>query len=437
MKPKRLKELLFAAILMLIPGFVIAQEVIIDGEFRPRMEYRDGYCATLTDDKDPGLFTIQRTRLGLSFKNFRLKTRLTLQDSRTWGESGTNSEAVASSGATSIYEAWAELILTPGFSCQIGRQPLKYDDNRLFSASTWSNTGNAHDLALMKYAVANFQSNYGIAFNNDKAISSETAYSSAMKYRFMQFLWLSQNFNNGVTITAIGVDEGIQATTTDVKKMNMYHTYTIGGNVGYANEKCPVSFLATAYFQAGKSSTTHTDANATVNRDDLSGYFTALKINYKILKNASLSLAADYFSGDDNTADSNCKTFKKLYGSDHSFNGYMDYWSTLDTWGLTDYSVTARLGSDKKLMFETAYHYFNAAEKFNTNRGKALGSELDLTLTYVMDNTITIQGGWSTYFDNDNTKLIKNKSANASVRFPQWAYIMLNIKPQYIKSIIQ
>ena len=417
--------------LILFSVNVLAQTVAVEGELRPRIEYRNGYGKPLTDANDPGIFGIQRSRFSLSFSTAVLKTQFTVQDARTFGETDITSEASSGAAATSVFEAWAELLIMPGGSLKIGRQVLKYDDNRLFSGSAWSNTGSSHDVALFKYNVNDFQAHLGFAYNNNSAVSSETYYTAGMKYRYMGFLWMSKELLPALTLSAIGVDEGLQdaASVTDYgKKVSMNHTYTFGGNLKYGSVSSPLSALATAYFQGGTSNT----------GSKMRGYMAAVKADYKITTALAANLGFDYFSGDDNSTDGKQSNFKKLYGSDHTFNGYMDYWNTPLTQGLADYygGLTAKV--NKNLSLDAAYHVFATAKDLTSGGakiGKKLGSELDLTLTYKMNNWTTLQGGWSTYFTNDNTRIAKSLAADAKTGSPQWAYMMLTITPSYLKSV--
>ena len=148
--------------------FTKSQTVVIDGEIRPRIENRDGLSKPLLTTNDPGISAIQRTRLGATFTSGLLTSQITIQDSRTYGQNPNAS----SDATTGIFEAWAEMLLMPGGSLKIGRQVIKYDDNRLFSGSDWSNTGTSHDAALFKYCVNDFQGHLGFAYNNNAIISS-------------------------------------------------------------------------------------------------------------------------------------------------------------------------------------------------------------------------------------------------------------------------
>ena len=131
MKPNKVyKIVLFFLFFTTVPNLLKSQTVVIDGEIRPRTEYRDGYTKPILTTNDPGIFTSQRTRLGLTFTSGILTTQITLQDARVFGQfSNTSTDAT-----TGIYEAWAEMLLIPGGSLKLGRQIIKYDDNRLFSA---------------------------------------------------------------------------------------------------------------------------------------------------------------------------------------------------------------------------------------------------------------------------------------------------------------
>jgi len=426
MKFIKVKSIVLVGMTCFFTSVLSAQTVVVDGEIRPRFEYRDGYSKPLLETNDPGVFAVQRTRLNLSYTTGVLITQITFQDARTFGQTASSSDVAT----TGIFEAWAEMLVIPGGSVKIGRQVLKYDDNRLFSGSAWSNTGTSHDVALFKYCVNDFQGHLGFAYNNNTAIFSETFYTAGSKYRYMGFLWLTKDLFKGLNLSTIAVDEGAQktATATDYgKRISMNHAYTFGGNLKFQDPSSPLSALITAYFQAGKSST----------GSAMSGKMAAIKVDYKFLTILSANLGTDYFSGDDLSTDDKQHNFKKLYGSDHTFNGYMDYWNTPLTQGLVDYYGGLTGNVNKKLNIEGTFHVFNTDKQLKKGTeevGKKLGSEFDLLLNYKMNAQTALQVGWCNYFANDNTKIAKSLSTDAKIRTPQWAYIMLTIKPNFFTS---
>jgi len=413
-----------ACLLSTMPWSSYGQNVVIDAEIRPRTEMRDGFKTLTVAGKDPGIFTSQRTRLGLTYTSGLLNVQVTFQDSRVFGQYGTSS----SDASTGLYEGWAEMLLVPGGSLKIGRQTLKYDDGRLFSAPVWSNTGTTHDLALFKYNLNDWQLHLGIAYNNSSEISSEMLYANTVKYRSMVFAWLSKELFTGLNASAIMVDEGIQDTIgvgIAYKKIKMNHTLTYGGNLKYQTPDNKLSMLGTAYFQAGKNN----------KGKDMEGIMAALKVDYTLNDLFSANLGADYFSGDDKPTDGKQKNFKKLYGADHAFNGVMDYWDAPLDQGLLDYYGGVTTKFNKLLGLDAAYHLFQTNKALATGR-KDLGSELDMILNYKLNAQSTLQAGWCCYFKTDNTLVAKKITAGTNVNFPQWAYVMLTIKPTLFNSAI-
>ena len=146
---KKVKRELFLGLTVLLCINAQAQNLTIFGEIRPRAEYRDGYGQPIKTDDEAGFFVQQRTRFGATFSNSLLKMQVTLQDARVWGEAAHN----ADNPSIGVYEAWGEILVTPGLIAKVGRQPLRYDNRKLFSQANWSNTGNAFDIAMLKYNV--------------------------------------------------------------------------------------------------------------------------------------------------------------------------------------------------------------------------------------------------------------------------------------------
>jgi hypothetical protein len=428
------ERLIFLSVASMAACAMNAQTVSVDGEFRPRVEVRDGFGQPLQKANDPLVVTQQRTRLGVSFKTGLLSTKLTIQDARTWGEAPTSSESSTTDASTSIFEAWAEMVLIPGGSLKMGRQTLKLDDGRLFNDPAWSNTGTTHDMALLKYAINDFQANAGFAYNNNSAVKYETYYSPVCKYRYMGFLWLNKTFAKDLSLSLIGVDEGVQDTTgtsgstSNYKKVNMYHTYTYGGYLSYGSASSPFTASFTYYYQSGKASMTK----------KMNASFTAVKVGWNPCNAFNLSAGCDLFSGDDNTSDGTQHNFKKLYGTNHGFNGYMEYWTTPPTQGLGDYYMIASGKATKDLKWEVTGHLFRSMKDvtYATNEsGKSLGSELDLKLNYKMNEWATVEGGYSIYFTNKEVKYLKLNKATADIYTPQWCYVMFTITPNYLKNI--
>lgn len=402
-------------------------QTTIDAEFRPRSEFRQGFNQPLVDGTKPAFFTLQRSRLNFNYKGGVVTARLTLQDSRVFGETDTKQPATATSGSLGIYEAWAELLLYSGTSLKIGRQGIQFEDGRLFSLSPWSNTGNSHDLAQLRYLAPGWDVQLGYAYNNQKAYNADSSYYSVSKmYKELAFLHLTKTLAPGLDLSLLGVEEGFMKSKTD---QDLYRRYTTGGTLQLKKDKLPLSIFATSYYQFGKSAPTV----------DLDAYLLALKATYMFSDKIGGLVGLDYYSGSESTLlATKANTFNKLpYGVNHAFNGYLEYWATLPKGGLINYFGGVNLKMNKKLSSDITYYGFRLAEnmKSGTNDiSKKLGSELDVVLNYRFSAETAVQFAWCTYLMTDGAQMLKFKSTATDTRFPQYAYLMITIKPQLYKT---
>lgn len=381
----------------------------VNSEFRIRSEYRDGYKLPLDINLKSVFLTSQRTRIGLSYKSELLTTQLTIQDSRVFGQYANNS----SISSLSAYEAWSEFRLFPGTYIKAGRQTLQYDDGRLFAAPSWSNTGISHDIILFKSSVKDWRFHLAMAYNNDSEVLFDTKYSDKVKYRSLYLGWLAGRISDNFDISAIIVNEGVQDSL-----LRMKHSFTYGGNLNFSS--ADKSFLASlsGYLQSG------------LNKNSLimSGKMCSLTLEYKVNQKISTFTGFDFFSGDNISGDKKQTNFKKLYGSDHTYSGYMDYWNTPPEQGLTDYYIGLRLQTNSKSQVKTNFHWFHTDKSLG--RGRSIGSELDIVFDYNFREIGNLQFGWCSYIKNANTLLLKKTDFVSKTRSPHWAYVMLTIRPE-------
>lgn len=395
-----------------------AQSVKVDGEIRTRAEYRSGFQNPLADTLHSAIIGSLRSRLNVTYSDNKIKAKLTLQDARTYGQTGINN----TKNSLGLYEAWGEYLFTPDFSASLGRQSLEYDDKRLFSAANWSNTGNSHDLLLLKYETkTGTKAHLGAAWNNGSDVLYESAYTVNKSYKMMTYIWLSKSFGK-LDATALWINDGFQRGTTSKLLNKLSYRNTVGGNLGLKNKTVPYSFYATAYYQFGHNT----------KDKSLRGYLLALKNQYSITTKWSATLGVDYFSGSKSDLESGKdRTFNKLYGVNHSFNGSMEYWATLPAQGLFDLYGGITFKTNSKFNIDVTFHSFSLTQELNSTDKKNIGSELDITANYTIAPEITIQGGWSAYFKTDQTDIVK-KQVSIDTKFPHWAYIMISFKPTFL-----
>jgi len=417
--------LIFIATLSFCP---VNGQTTIDAELRPRVEYREGFRKPLADSLNAAFVTVQRTRLNFDYKSKVLISRLSLQDVHIWGSSDTKTNA----SSLAFYEAWAEYLISSGASVKFGRQPLKYDDQRLLAAPDWSATGASHDVLVFKYKTPKFQVHTGMAYNNAKDTVVDVAYSYALIkiYKTMGYAWLSKDIFKGITLTAIGIAEGFESATS---YQTDYARITYGGNLVYANDSSTWSGILTGYFQQGKDMTKASG----IGYADLNSSFFAAKVIYKFTKKYAVTLGTDYYSGSASSIEADkSTTFNRLYGATHSFNGSMEYFVKLPSQGLFDYYGSIKTVITPKLSADLGAHAFYFDEDFyykTEKQSKNLGSEIDIKSDYIVSKEFSIQAGYSRYFNSTTTKKYF-KMDGVETRPEQWAYMMVSIKPQFYKT---
>lgn len=432
---------------------ISAQDFSIEAELRPRVEYRDGYKSPILNEERAAMVTTNRTRLKMNFSSERVKMRLTLQDARVWGAQDIfNNKYGNAEGAFSLYEAWAEVNLLKGLSLTVGRQALSYDYNRLFVADNWTITGKAHDLGMLKYKFENgplIEAGFAVNHLFDKTMSEEmesmnigdetiygyNAINSNNLYQKLGLGRVSHNFGGKIKASLVWVGEGFQF-IDEYEIKRHYSRHTFGGNFELCDKSLPVNVILTAYGQLGNTPLrTYADEKLNLQPAKLGAYFASARVNYN-LDFLTIFAATDIYSGTKHDAKPETShTWNKLYGSNHSFAGNIDYFSgKIHNQGLMDY-YGGLIGylMDKKLQIELCFHQFNTQYKQSANNSNtSMGSELDLKIQYKMMKYVSFEAGYSTYFANENLRRYKGikEEFKGDYQHPHWAYVSMSVSPE-------
>jgi hypothetical protein len=405
---KLLKYIILAAIAVIITETGNAQ-FSLSGEFRPRTEFSHGYKSLAYENQDLSTITSQRTRLNAMFSNEFVKTKLVLQDVRNWGS---QPQLVGNENyATSVHEAWAEVFFVPEFSLQAGRQELNYDDQRIFGNVGWTQQGRTHDVALLKYKKK-FTLHFGIAHHENSNITNNL-YDGPDAYKDLQFLWFNKTWKtNSMSLLALNNGVPVMEDSAQVSK----YSQTLGGRFTRKFEKWSVA--TNLYYQTGKHS----------NGKNIS----ALNFLAEATLKMGITAGYEYLSGNSFDKTDKVYAFTPFYGTNHKFNGFMDYFyvsNHINSVGLND-AYLKYSWSKKKFSVNADLHYFASAGKINADAGKYLGTEIDLTLGYKLHEIATLNAGWSSMFASESMELLKGGDSSAS---NYWAYIMLTVTPVFIK----
>ncbi len=379
----------------------------LSGEIRPRTELNRGYKTLAFEDQDASVITAQRTRLNAAFKNEIFTTKLVLQDVRQWGS---QPQLVQNEDyGVSIHEAWAEVILAPNFSLKAGRQEVVYDDHRIFGNVGWAHQARSHDMAIFKFSQ-NVNIHFGIAHNENNNLTNNF-YDGPDAYKDLQFLWFNKTWNSS-SLSLLALNNGVPYMSGDEQK-NRY-SQTLGGR--YTTKTDQLKLSGNLYYQTGKL----------VTGREISALNLLLEAAYQ-----DFTLGFEHLSGTDYDETEKSNSFTPFYGTNHKFNGFMDYFyvgNHIGSVGLNDIYLKYKY-TKEKLTLDAHLHYFGAAAEMGAEAKKYLGTELDLSATWTLHPSAKIAIGYSTLFAGDSMEIIKGGDSTAR---QHWAYIMLSVTPAFI-----
>ena len=407
------KKIFMGLVLGFSFGSAMAQ-VSLSGEFRPRTEYSHGY-GTLSDvNQEASLFTSQRTRLNVDYKTTGITTKLVLQDVRNWGSQRqlvTNEDF-----GVSIHEAWAEAGLGEFFALRLGRQELVYDNHRIFGNVGWAQQGRSHDLALLKYKGF-VEAHVGVAYH-ESGNRINNLYLGPDAYKFMQFIWLHKTFGNLNTSFLVlnnGVPGNIKNDQGDVVSQEIHYSQTFGPYLEYTLKS--FSLAGNFYYQTGNL----------VNGNSLSAYEYLIEAGWKINDKLSTGVSWEVLSGTNADINTSATSFNPLYGTNHKFNGHMDYFyvgNHIGSVGLKD--LTARVGyAAGKVKLGCDLHGFWSDATLRNTQKLYLGTELDLTAGYRISKAVDMMVGYSHLFATDAMESLKGGTAAET---HHWAWVMFTFK---------
>ncbi|MGJ5643162.1 alginate export family protein [Formosa sp. S-31] len=423
--------------ILMITGFQFAQaQFTLDGEFRPRTEYRHGFGSIMPDNTEPGFSISTRARINAAYQSSAYTFYLSFQDVLTWGENR-QIKPVDTNNSFAIFQAWANIKLGSGFSTKIGRQVISYDDQRIMGGLDWAQQGRNHDAALVQYKNESFMLDLGLAFNQDfdgiagnvsGFVNTGNEYTEDpgfFTYKAMQYLYLKKEWNT-FKASILALNNTFQDFRT-IDGERVYAGYGVSSlqTIGTHLEYTPGAFGITgnAFLQTGDR----------VNDLSVKGaYLLGLDASYKITKGISLGLGFEIISGND--ADGGeTGAFFPLYGTNHKFNGFMDYFyvgNHANSIGLVDIHANAnfKLNETSSLLFKILH--FSGEQELASGE-KSLGTELDLVYSKSFKG-FALKLGYSQMFAGDGMYELKGVAENDAANAQNWAWAMLIMKPKFI-----
>jgi hypothetical protein len=416
------KTIIAAFVVLVCLAHNSSAQFTLNGEFRPRMEYRHGFQSLMAPDDNAAFFISQRSRINLGLLTENYSAGFSLQDVRVWGEVP---QLNRSDINLSVHEAWIDLRIFNRAFLRAGRQEIIYDNSRIFGNVDWAQQARSHDAAVLKWDLENdLILHAGFAFNQESERVRETFY-SLNNYKTLQYLWLNKRWER-LSTSFLFLNNGIQyepAKTT--------FSQTTGGRFVYSHINFSLS--GSAYLQTGRDASNRT----------LDAHYLSLQYDQPLTAGGlSLTAGFELLSGTDQADIQNPeyrrnRSFSPLYGTNHAFNGHMDYFyvgNHFNNVGLRDlyagmnYNPRPWSAGFRVHLFSSDALLENPEDPSET-MPRYLGTEADVFVGYNLYDDVTLRIGYSEMFATSSLEVLKggNKSETNN-----WAWIMLIVKPEFL-----
>jgi hypothetical protein len=317
-----------------------------------------------------------------------------------------------------LQQAWAEVILNKQLALKFGRQEISYDDQRVFGNVDWAQQARSHD-AL----VATFKPNetntidMGLAISSENETLFDTNYTQN-NYKSFQYVWYHTKLKK-LDLSFLILNQGY-AFFDDNNKQHVDYNQTFGTHARYISQKLKVD--TSFYLQTGQ-----------IANRDLNAYNMALNTHYALTNHFNLGLGGELLSGTAmNSSDDKLNSFNPWYGTNHKFNGFMDYFyvgNHINTVGLVDLNATLSYQNHPFSAVLMPHIFYSEATIINAEEdelSKYLGTEIDLVLGYKFSKEVLFQAGYSQMIATESMEILKGGNKDAT---NNWAWIMISVNP--------
>jgi hypothetical protein len=336
--------------------------------FTPEVQVRPRFEADTGEDGAAGgerFFVIQRSRLGGRATMGAVTVRAVLQDSRVWGSEADPGKVTAEDLDLRI--ASAKLTLGDGAALTIGRQEIRWHEQRLIAIANWQPVGRVFDAALLDIEQGVFHLQY---------FGAITAEGDADAYE-------EEGLSTG----------GIAGLAGESALLDAVYLYDADDNQGRARHTAGVyatieqgifAARVEGYLQRGSI-------------DDATISTAMLAVNASVAPAVAgkpkITLWYDYLSGDDDLTDDQDTAFVMVYGAKHKFMGiadivYYQLGGPTDGQGLHNPALKLKLAPADGLILHLDAHTFLAATDT-----AAIGNEVDVKAVYALTDGVKLSAG--------------------------------------------
>ena len=411
-----MKKKLFFLIFGTFVSPLFSQTFEADLQLRPRLEYRHGFKTLLSEGQDDATFVSQRSRLVLGYRDDRLSAKLSVQNINVWGD--VPIMRLEESNEISFFEAYGQYQAAQNLMFRLGRQVLAYDNQRILGEVNWAQQGQSHDAALLSWLPKdNHRLDVGVAYNAPAETLVDVPY-SVNSYQNLQFAWYHFDLNKvafSFLLMNTGYEYGDRDKLNYIQTWGAFHKFTSGRFFGDV----------AAYGQTGEKT----------NRD-VKAWYAGINLNYSADLHWKIGVGAEYLSGTDmDKASGELRSFTPLFGTNHGFNGTMDYFfagNHQNTVGLFDLYGKVTYATSK-FDLSVVPHVFSAAaeviDENNITMDDYLGTEVDVAGTYKIRKDFSLGFGYSQMFGTNSLEVLKGGNSGMT---QNWGWLMVNFNPRIL-----
>lgn len=407
-------------IIIALVSIDVSAQFSLEGQLRPRFEFRNGYQKLVPEGSVPAFLISQRTRLTFNYQSDWLRVKVVPQDVRIWGdESNANTSGVFGDAASlDLHEAFAEIKVLPMASVIIGRQELVYDNQSILSNRNWNQNGTASDAILLRMRPGRWNLHIAGGWNTQKETGTNHYFLSD-RLKTLNFIWLNRSFKNGFNVSLLHIASGI--TASDSSNLIRFRQTT-----GFYSDYRFRYFSASAnlYYQYG--------LNKAGNRVKA---WMADGEARRIFGRITPSAGFGFLSGNSAIpgADGTDHLFDDIYRSKHKFFGFMDYFTNMPVQtaqgGLIDLYGALEYRAGGSFTIKNTGHWFSlAATNTLTPDKPRLGFENDLVLSYRQRDRVLWELGYLLLLPTENLRELQKVPTGKTAHY---VYLMLTITPRF------
>lgn len=391
-------------------------------EYRPRIEYREGFKQPIKDSSNSSIFATHRARISIDFKLNRFKFHSSIQDVRAWGQYGIQSKT----NSLSVFEIYVQSKISNKWSIKLGRQSVELDNGRLFSKANWSQNSKAHDGIDLIYNSKKLKSQLFGFYNQSYTNNTGTYFDLYdQEYAFLFIHSLQINLLKKIDLSFLNSFDGYE----NLSHKNVYYVRGTSGFRMKIKQKKMEGIIA-GYYQYGQLQ----------NGKQISSFYIQPELKLTTGK-ITTRLGAELLSGDDQSnPNSFSNSFSTLYGVAFKFNGNINYFTSFPkdvaNGGLLNPYLFFQYEPSKKWKIKLEQHLFYLQNNVLNNKGKAIGKflgyENDVKVKYSVNHFTAIQAGVSLIMTTNHLEEVRGVDL---INYPYWGYIMVTFKPQVLHSV--